>query len=155
MFFSAMNFLANSLGCRRSHPSRETGWKKSIGCRSQGPRSRLADVPDFTLAFAALGPPPPLPPFAAWAAAINKSISTRWITFIRLETDCYPESRLMGKLILQRLVYVMGKPVKVPTGGENGAGCRQTGRLSPSTRHTLEFFPLKNRGMLTVLNTGA
>lgn len=51
----------------------------------------------------ALLPPPPPAAFTAWAAAINKSISTRWITFIRLG-DCYPEeleSRLMGKLILQ------------------------------------------------------
>lgn len=78
-----------------------TDRKKSIGCHSQGPRSRLADVQGFTLAFGALAPPPAAAAFTAWAAAINKSISTRWITFIRLG-DCYPEeSRLMGKLILQ------------------------------------------------------
>lgn len=61
-----------------------------------------ADAQGFTLAFHALAPPPPQAP-PAWAATINKSISTRWITFIRLG-DCYPderESRLMGKLILQ------------------------------------------------------
>lgn len=103
-----MNFLATTelmltaRGTRR-RPSRLADRKKSIGRRGQGPRSRLADVQGFTLAFDAPAPPPAAAAVTAWAAAINKSISTRWITFILLG-DCYPEereSRLMGKLILQ------------------------------------------------------
>lgn len=43
----------------------------------------------FTLAFHALAP---TPPFTAWAAAINKSISTFWITFIRLGEIVIPKS---------------------------------------------------------------
>lgn len=94
------NHRANASSWSIRHVRRIVG---SIRCGSQGPRRSAG----FHLGVRRSCPPPPPPPapprLTAWAAAINKSISTRWITFIRLG-DCYPderESRLMGKLILQ------------------------------------------------------
>lgn len=71
-----------------SHPSCLTDSKKerSIRCLCQGLElgvglhfSRLGGVYNITLAFVALSPPPhpSLPLLTAWAAAINKSISSR------------------------------------------------------------------------------
>lgn len=76
-------------GCTRRHPSRMTGRKKNR-CLNQGPRSCLGRCVAFHLGVCASRPLPRR--FPCLGNAINKSISTRWITFIRLGEIVIPNS---------------------------------------------------------------
>lgn len=101
------------------------------------PRTTLAPrrCAGFHLGVRRSWPPPPT------AAATfhclgggHKQVNLNTLDYIYpLKTDCYPESRLMGKLILQRLLYVM-------EAWKRGDGRRERRPSLPVIHHMFELF---------------